>query len=396
MKRRLPPNPIIDPATDPSIVAVPLGIESAPYPDNLSYGNLTHAARQGYAGFGRATYHVTPKLSLTVGVRVNHDSYTNQSFNFSQFGPSTVSHGFNDTVPTGRVEADYQLTPVNLVYASASRGYKPGGVNGKNGQAVVPETFHDETNTAFEVGSKSNFLDRQLRLNVAAFYYLYRNMQYIEYDPVPFDSGISNIPSIHEYGVEAETSFQSRDHHLHLDGSVALENGIVQGNYKTINSTVANAVEGTYSYPCFDWAHDRLLWRSRGGLYRRRRGRCGEHKGQVPARHAERSPARSRPPTTSTRALRRADAARPVRLPRQRVGAHLQRARAGSGARLWRHQLQPGLHPDRHELRLSLTATNAFNVDGVNSKYTDPYGTGQTSQQYIPPRQIIGTVAYRF
>ena len=52
--------------------------------------------------------------------------------------------------------------------------------------------------------------------------------------------------------------------------------------------------------------------------------------------------------------------------------------------------------PTGTNFRLSLTATNAFNVDGVNSKYTDPYGTGQTSQQFIPPRQIIGTVAYRF
>ncbi len=53
-------------------------------------------------------------------------------------------------------------------------------------------------------------------------------------------------------------------------------------------------------------------------------------------------------------------------------------------------------HPTGSNIRLSLTATNAFNVDGVNSKYTDPYGTGQTSQQYIPPRQIIGSVAFAF
>ena len=390
-----PPNPIIDPATDPSIVAVPLGIESAPYPDNLSYGNLTHAARQGYAGFGRATYHVTPKLSLTVGVRVNHDSYTNQSFNFSQFGPSTVSHGFNDTVPTGRVEADYQLTPVNLVYASASRGYKPGGVNGKNGQAVVPETFHDETNTAFEVGSKSNFLDHQLRLNVAAFYYLYRNMQYIEYDPVPFDSGISNIPSIHEYGVEAETSFQSRDHHLHLDGSVALENGIVQSNYKTINSTVANAVEGTYSYPCFDGPTTAFFGAAGAACIAAVEAAAENIKGKSPPDM----------PKISGSVTAAYDFGTPFGVLTPRVQYVY---RGSEWARIFN---VPGLDrvraygvtnfnldfiPTGTNFRLSLTATNAFNVDGVNSKYTDPYGTGQTSQQFIPPRQIIGTVAYRF
>ena len=53
-------------------------------------------------------------------------------------------------------------------------------------------------------------------------------------------------------------------------------------------------------------------------------------------------------------------------------------------------------HPAGSKLRLSLTATNAFDVNGINSKYTDPYGTGQTSQQYIAPRQIIGTAAVAF
>jgi iron complex outermembrane receptor protein len=47
-------------------------------------------------------------------------------------------------------------------------------------------------------------------------------------------------------------------------------------------------------------------------------------------------------------------------------------------------------------LRLDLTATNVFNVAGVNSQYTDPYGSGQTSRQYIPPRQVIFTIGYRF
>jgi iron complex outermembrane receptor protein len=47
-------------------------------------------------------------------------------------------------------------------------------------------------------------------------------------------------------------------------------------------------------------------------------------------------------------------------------------------------------------LKLSLAATNLFDKAGVNSRYTDPYGTGQTSQQFIPPRQVIGSIAYNF
>ena len=125
---------------------------------------------------------------------------------------------------TWRVQADYDLTPRALLYASASRGYKPGGVNGTYGQAVVPDTFTPETNTAFEIGSKTSLLDRRLQLNLASFYYLYRDMQYIEYDPVPFDSGISNIASVHEYGVEGEGRYVALQGRLHLDASLAIEN----------------------------------------------------------------------------------------------------------------------------------------------------------------------------
>ena len=50
--------------------------------------------------------------------------------------------------------------------------------------------------------------------------------------------------------------------------------------------------------------------------------------------------------------------------------------------------------PHGSALRFSLAATNLFDKAGVNSRYTDPFGSGQTSQQYIAPRQVIGTVAY--
>ena len=387
--------PTISPATDPSLVQVLPDIETNT-PSNLAYGNALSSARQGYAGFFRATYRFTPKLSVSVGGRVNHDAYTNRSFNFSGFGPpSTVSHGFNDTVPTGRVEADYQLTPESLLYASAARGYKPGGLNGKNGQAVVPESFHDETNTAFELGSKNSLFDHQLRLNLAAYYYLYRNMQYIEYDPVPFASGISNIPSIHEYGVEAEAAFQSRDHHLHIEGSVALENGIAQGGYKTINSTIANAIENNTAGPCFAGPNTAFFGPAGAPCIAAVEAAAEPIKGKTPPDMPKIS--------GSLTGSYDFDVPFGVLTPRfQYVYRGSEWARIFNVAGLDRvraygvSNFNLDFVPTGTNLRLSLTATNAFNVDGVNSKYTDPYGTGQTSQQYIPPRQIIGTVAYRF
>jgi iron complex outermembrane receptor protein len=45
---------------------------------------------------------------------------------------------------------------------------------------------------------------------------------------------------------------------------------------------------------------------------------------------------------------------------------------------------------------MQLAGTNLANRDGVNSRYTDPFGTGQTSQQYVAPRQVIFTIGYAF
>jgi len=61
---------------------------------------------------------------------------------------------------------------------------------------------------------------------------------------------------------------------------------------------------------------------------------------------------------------------------------------------LWNLNLQ--YVPDNSNFTVNFAITNLTNEAGVNSRYTDPYGTGTTSQQYIPPRQFIGTVSYTF
>ena len=47
-------------------------------------------------------------------------------------------------------------------------------------------------------------------------------------------------------------------------------------------------------------------------------------------------------------------------------------------------------------LTVQLTITNLTDKGGVISRYTDPYGTFTTSQQFTAPRQIMGTVGYTF
>ena len=362
----------------------PADAETNP-PGNLAYGNDSHVKRESESVFAQATYHFLPSLRLTVGGRYNHDTLSDNSFNFSEFGFSTANFSKSDSVPTWRVEIDDDLTSENLVYASVARGYKPGGVNGKNGQLVVPETFKPETNTAFEIGSKNAFLDRSLRLNVAGFYYVYKDMQYIETDPVPFDAGISNIPSVHIYGVEAEANYVGVGDHLRINANAALETGHINGSYKTIDSTVANSIEQTPAcFFGFNPACYPLVIAAEKDVKGNRPPAFPTFSGSINASYAIDLPFGVLTPRVEV-VYRGSEFARIFNEPSlDRVPAYTET------------NLNLDFVPTGSKFRFAVTATNVGNVAGINSKYIDPYGTAQTSLQYIAPRQVIFTVGYGF
>ena len=370
-------------------------IETDP-PLGLDYGNDSLVKRQSYSGFVQATYHILPSLRLTAGGRMNVDHYSDVSNDFSNIpgvGPgfSTAANEIWDHVPTWRAELDWDATSDNMLYASAARGYKPAGVNGNNTSVIVPFTFQRETNTAFEVGSKNEFLDRSLRVNAAAFYYLYKDMQYIEEDPVPFAGGISNIPNVHIYGVEAEAAYVGMDGRLRIDGEISLEKGEVAGPYYTLDSTVVNAIESEpYPSPCaFGGAYyNPACWAAVIASEKNIEGRTPPAmpavSGQIAASYRFDVPTGSLTPRVEV-VYRGSEWARIFNEPSlDRVPAYTVT------------NLELAYRPTRSHFEASLAATNVFNVAGINSQYTDPYGTGQTSRQYIPPRQVILTLGYSF
>jgi iron complex outermembrane receptor protein len=380
-------NPCPGPPT-PQDLAIPPDITSPPYPSNLAYGNVSHVDHRSGSVFGQATYHVTNTISITGGVRGNWDYFQDNSFNFSAFtqsGGNTVLHTSTDSIPTWRLEADDQVTPSNMVYASYSRGYKPGGVNGSFGQLVIPPIFQPETNDAFEIGSKNFFLDRTLRFNVAGYYYIHRNFQYIETDPVPFDAGISNIPLIHNYGIEFESDYTSRDGRFNAGLNLAVETGHVVGNYFSIDSTVANSILQTpQCFFGFNTACYPLVIAAAKNL-----------NGATPPDMPHVSGALN--------FSYRFDVPGGTLTPRVQITY-----RGSEWARIFNEpsldkvpqytvtDLNLEYAPNHSALRVSLTLTNIGSVAGINSRYIDPYGTGQVSDQYIPPFQVIGTVAYSF
>ncbi len=107
--------------------------------------------------------------------------------------------------PTGKVGLDYRIGDV-LLYASASRGYKSGGVTGFYVTDVGAKApYKPEFINAYETGFKSSWAGNTLRLNGALFYYDYKDLQ--AFGVVGNEFRIFNITKSRVEGAELEASW---------------------------------------------------------------------------------------------------------------------------------------------------------------------------------------------
>lgn len=143
-----------------------------------------------YAVFGQATYAMTPRFNLTVGGRYTHDRkdfgliVTDESGGLADnLNPATevfdIQASDDWSAFTPRFALDYSFDENVLVYASASRGFKSGGFQGFAPDARSARiSFDPEFVWNYETGLKSQWWNRRLQLNLAAFYMDFSGLQY--------------------------------------------------------------------------------------------------------------------------------------------------------------------------------------------------------------------------
>jgi iron complex outermembrane receptor protein len=127
--------------------------------------------------------------------------------------PVSSSESWTETV--GEVSASWSFTDSNMVYGSYSQGFRSGGfsIRGTDPSRLA---FDPETIDAYEIGSKNDFLDGRLRVNMAAFHMELDDQQFSSIVNIPTPPGtntlILNAPGTTSEGFELEVTASITDH----------------------------------------------------------------------------------------------------------------------------------------------------------------------------------------
>jgi iron complex outermembrane receptor protein len=147
----------------------PTGI-TAGLPNSLLVNGFDKGRYENTSGFVHGVFHLTDTVRVDAGARYSDDK-KHDDFDNTIFATPVDS---NATRFDWRVGLDWQLTPDLLTYISASTGYRPPAFNPRPFQQTQFVAVKGENMTAYEIGLKSDWLDRRLRINAAAFYSDYK------------------------------------------------------------------------------------------------------------------------------------------------------------------------------------------------------------------------------
>jgi iron complex outermembrane recepter protein len=201
--------------------------------NNIDFENTSAAL------FGQLSWKVTDRFRIEPGLRVNHDdkdgSYISTVYkpdgtllsstaadtaSVQQRGvlaPQSYQAKFSDWNMSGDLKLAYEITPDVLGYATYARSFKTGGItlNGvpadaNNNPILSTATVKPEEVNSYELGLKTQFLDRRLTLNLAAFRSDIRDFQAtVNNGQVLVVRGyLANAEKVQVQGVETDFSYR--------------------------------------------------------------------------------------------------------------------------------------------------------------------------------------------
>ncbi len=172
----------------PGLASIP-DTPAVPLVGDDIFATRAYRVDRDYAAFGEASFDILPTVTVTGGIRGY--IYNNTIVGFSGFQSSAATSNCPIGITsvglcnnfdkkkvgageTHRINLTWRVTPDYLLYATYSTGFRPGGNNRKPG--VNP--YVADTLANYEIGFKTSWLNRKLRINGAVFIEEWKNLQY--------------------------------------------------------------------------------------------------------------------------------------------------------------------------------------------------------------------------
>lgn len=189
--------------------------------------------------YGQATYPIFANTRLTTGLRYTSEKndVNWQTTTSAGVGPRTED-GQDFKKLTWRLAVDHEFSPEVNGYISYNRGIKSGGFSllGPNTPGYLPEQ-----NDAYEVGLKTSLFGNLVRLNLAAFYYDWKNVQQrCTNCNGLLGSFVQNAAATEVYGLDVDSFIDVTDR-LRLNAGLGW---LPRANFTDNRSAAANAPGG--------------------------------------------------------------------------------------------------------------------------------------------------------
>jgi iron complex outermembrane receptor protein len=205
----------------PAVYYTPIIDPANPFATNTNQTFLADSQKNNaWAVFADATYEFTPQWELDAAIRYDEDHRENTTETPTQFLPTTTA--FTGEVRTATFSAPQPKATLRYkpdddwtFYGGWSRGFRSGGFNQtgvgavarQNGVLGVNDLFNAEIADTYEVGFKSQFLDRRLSVDGDVFHTQSKNGYFFVYIAADSTQNLGNLNATYK---GAELSLTAR------------------------------------------------------------------------------------------------------------------------------------------------------------------------------------------
>jgi iron complex outermembrane recepter protein len=238
---------------------------SGAFANDDSYYSVRHYKDRQQSVFGELSFHFSPQLAVTGGLRQLHatQKFTREALPLFYDGPDPATPGYAGQAPvdagwnatTPSLKANWEFAPDLSLYANASKGFRLGGANRpvpatqkvKDNQdklhlsGPVPTSFAPDSLWSYELGSKMDLAEHRMTFNVAAFLLKWKNIQQdINLSDAGFDYE-TNVGNATSYGLEMELKARVTPS-LTMSTSLGVTHATFDAEYPAFGKTDAGVV----------------------------------------------------------------------------------------------------------------------------------------------------------